>query len=138
GVSGAGKSTLARQFLGTGTDLLLSDDRIILRRSPQGWTAHGTPWAGDAGVAVNAGVPLRALLFLRQSDRNHVTPLAASEALHRLLRVTSIPWFDAAVLPTALDLCDELIGATPSFEFEFLPEPAAAETLRAFAASEAR
>lgn len=149
GVSGAGKSTLARLLAETGAGGLLSDDRVILRRGslrPLGERGHrpaaeggspaasllayGTPWPGDARVAVNGSAPLGALLFLRHGPENRVTPLSASGALHRLLPVASVPWFDAEVLSSALGVCEDVVGAVPAFELEFRPEPAAADLVR--------
>lgn len=129
GVSGAGKSTLARLLAAAGEGDLLSDDRVIIRRDSgrRVLRAHGTPWPGDARVAVNGSAPLGALVFLRHGPENRITPLSPTGALHRLLPVASIPWFDADVLPAALAVCDELVGAVPAFELEFRPEPAAAE-----------
>lgn len=135
GVSGAGKSTLARQFLSAGVGELLCDDRMIMRRREDGLLAYGTPWPSDARVAVNASAPLEALLFLRQGARNRITELPPGDALHRLLPVASIPWFDADVVSTSLGICDEIIAAVPAFELQFRPEPAAAELVRDFVAS---
>jgi len=132
GRSGAGKSTLTRQFLATGVTDILSDDRIIVRRVGTELLAYGTPWPGEARIASAGSAPLCALLFLSKGRENTIRELSSTEALHRLFPVGSIPWYDRGALPGALAFCEWLIGAVPAFELEFLPEPAAAETVRDF------
>jgi hypothetical protein len=150
GVSGAGKSTLARQFLAAGVGDLLSDDRVVVRPAGEaptasgpaasglaagGLHAFGTPWPGDARIAVNDHAPFGALVFLRHGTANRVSELSPADALHRLLQVASIPWFDAPVMSESLGVCEAIVGAVRAYELEFRPEPAAAECLAAFAAS---
>lgn len=122
GVSGAGKTTVARAFIAAGLgERLLSDDRLIVRRSPEGgYLAWGTPWPGDARVARNAGAPLAALVFLAQEPAAGATcrlvPLAADEALQRLLPVVSCPWYDERRAGEVLDTCGALVMGHPCLE----------------------
>jgi hypothetical protein len=136
GVSGAGKSTFARLAQDAAAGEVLSDERMILRQSKaqaagrtspgSEFVAFGTPWPSSADVAVNGSAPLAALLFLQKSERNRITRLERAEALHRLIPVASVPWFDPDVMPAALGVCETLVGAVPAFSLEFRKEPAAA------------
>ena len=126
GVSGAGKSTLCRMFMAAGKgESLLSDDRAVVRVSPDGRgglehvEAWGTPWSSSAEVARDSHAPLAALLFLVQADTNEVVPLAAGPAMHRLLRVVSCPWYDAGRVPGVLDSCALLVENVPCYDLRF-------------------
>jgi hypothetical protein len=143
GVSGAGKSTLSRLFVDAGLgDSLLSDDRVILRRSPaqaaltgharagvssdtvegESVIAWGTPWAGDAQVARNAEAPLTALLFLVKADANELTRLDAAEAMRRLMPVVSCPWYDAKRLPDVLETSARVVESILCYDLHFRPD----------------
>ena len=126
GVSGAGKSTLSRQFVQAGRgDTLLSDDRVVLRRTsagegkPETITAWGTPWHGDADIAQNTSAPLAAVLFLVQSDVDEVVPIAPGKAMRRLMPVVSCPWYDPERLPPVLDTCARVVETVPCYELRF-------------------
>ena len=70
GRSGAGKSTVSRLLGHNNGDgaRFLSDDRVMLRRFGGKLSMYGTPWPGDAGIAINESVPLKAVCFLRHAD----------------------------------------------------------------------
>jgi hypothetical protein len=121
GQSGAGKSTVSR-LLGNGNNArFLSDDRIMLRRFGAKLSMYGTPWPGDAGVAINESVPLKAICFLRQADETCLRPLQPEEILQRLLPVASIPWYESELAGNALNLCEFLIEHYPAYELSFRP-----------------
>ena len=122
GPSGAGKSTVSR-LLGNGDNArFLSDDRVMLRRFGGKLSMYGTPWPGDAGVAINESVPLKAICFLRHADDTSLRPLKPEEVLQRLLPVTSIPWYESELAGNALNLCEFLIEHYPAYELSFRPQ----------------
>jgi hypothetical protein len=127
GVSGAGKSTLAQQFLATGGAGLLSDDRIIVRGLDSAWQAYGTPWPGDAGVAVNAGAELTGILFPARGEGIRIQRLSPQAALDRLLPATSILWFEPELLTGQFETCERLLRQVPAFELAWSPGPAIVE-----------
>lgn len=119
GISGAGKSTLTRQLLNNSDWQFVSDDRVVLRVDSEQVALYGTPWPGDAQVALNLSAPLTSLCFLCQSDHSGLESISKSRALERLLPVTSIPWYDRSLLSNALDLCEQVINRTPIYELHF-------------------
>ncbi len=119
GISGAGKSTLTRQLMDSRDWRFLSDDRMVLRLDNNHVTIHGTPWPGDAHVALNQRARLKALCFLRHSDHSRLLPVSPGKALEYLLPVASIPWFDRSLVNKALDLCEQLLTAVPVYELYF-------------------
>ena len=129
GRSSAGKTTLARQLAAHGGFELLSDDRMVVRRIGGRLWAFGTPWAGEADIARNAGAPLGGLLFLQHADANRVASLSPRAAMERLLPVTSIPWYHAEVLPDLLDFVGAVARETPGRELAFRPDPTVADTI---------
>lgn len=73
GHSGAGKSTLVKKLKGQAE--ILCDDRMIVRRWPEGFRIHGT-WSHGELADVSAGsAPLKALLFLEKADENRLLPV---------------------------------------------------------------
>ncbi len=122
GKSGAGKSTLAKQLVKGKEWRILSDDRMILREIDGQYTAHGTPWPGEAGHALNQHIPLRNLVFLHHGEKNKLQEISSQSALERLTHVTSIPWYDREVMPVVLEHCQKLVDAVPAFDLYFTPD----------------
>ena len=129
GESTAGKTTLSRLCLEAGLPIL-SDDRIIIRSDdPSAAQAWGTPWLGDPDIAINKSAPILGLCFLTQGDHSHLKPMSTSEAVRRLLPVTSIPWFDSEVTNTILSICEQSLARIPVHELVFLPDSTAVDAL---------
>jgi len=130
GRSGRGKSTVARRLADADGTRVLSDDRIVIRAGQQGWHMFGTPWPGDAGMAANAAAPLAALFFLEHAATDRAPRLEAREALDRLLPVSSIPWYDKALLPSVLDTCEQLLASVPAHALQLRRDAPVAALLR--------
>ncbi len=122
GQSGAGKSTVSRLLGSEKGARFLSDDRVMLRRFGSKLSVYGTPWPGDAGMALNESAPLKAICFLRQADDTNLRRLNPDEILERLLPVTSVPWYESWLTGKVLDLCEFLIEQYPAYELSFRPQ----------------
>lgn len=123
GASGAGKTTLTRVLGGDAGWRFLSDDRMVVRAGRDGpIAAWGTPWPGDAGVAVPAGAPLGSVCLLAHGRRTRLRALPAREALAALLQVVSVPWYEPALADGALDSLERVIREVPVTRLEFRPE----------------
>lgn len=132
GVSGAGKSTLTGLASGRAGWTSLSDDRVIVRNGGGGPTLHGTPWPGEGRSAENRQGPLAGLLFLEQGSANSTRRIASRDALARLLRTASVPWYDAEYLGGVLGVCGEIVAGVPSAVLTFRPETGAIEAVERF------
>jgi hypothetical protein len=121
GKSGAGKSTISRQLAGLDDYEFLSDDRIIVRNMDKTFKAFGTPWPGEAGIAVNKNVALSGIFFISQASFNKIEDIKPQKAMERLLPVVSIPWYDKEVMVKILDFCEDLISNVPVYELYFKP-----------------
>lgn len=126
GRSGAGKSTLARLLADTGGCVVLSDDRMIVRMTEEGATMHGTPWPGEAGMAVNRSVPLTACFVLQKAEENSIEDLPASGVADALLPVASIPWYERDVAFPVLETCEAFAAAVPFRVLRFRKDEEAA------------
>lgn len=131
GVSGAGKSTLSR-LLGAAGHQVLSDDRMMIRKMGSTFKAFGTPWPGDAGMAVNGGGRLAGMFFLKRGDRDRIVSIDPGTALKRLMPVTSIPWYAPSLFEPALEICDDLVSRVPAFDLFFRPTSGIVHALEAF------
>ncbi len=132
GVSGAGKSTLTGLASGRAGWLSLSDDRVIVRPGGGSPTVLGTPWPGEGRSAENRQGPLAGLFFLEQGQGNEVRRIAPKDALARLLRTASVPWYDAEYLSGVLGACGEVVAGVPSAVLTFRPETGAIEAVESF------
>ncbi len=132
GVSGAGKTTLTRQL--TAPDFrVLSDDRAVIRRSEDGYRGHGTPWPGEGGFAVNRGLPLAGIGFIRQAETPLTERISQGQAIRRLVRVASLPLFDRVASDRAFAGLADLCGRVPAFLLSVPSNPRAGEAVRALA-----
>lgn len=137
GVSGAGKTTLCRQLMASGEGRILSDDRVVIRAGGDGFTAHGTPWPGDAKQALNEFAPLAGIAFIEQSPQHQVIPIRPDEALQRLFATASIPWYDAELRDRMLPIMERLVETVPAYRLGFHPQPDVVEHLLPLLAADA-
>lgn len=140
GHSGAGKSTTANLFARDKRVELVNDDRVLLLRRENGWSAAGTPWCGDLQVAENRTAPLGGVFFIEKGGENRspcFTPMERREVVRRLMSVTTIPWYSEMMSGKALDLMQQLVveevPAVPFYRFALVPNGEAAEQFVAFA-----
>jgi hypothetical protein len=121
GQSGAGKTTMARICQNEPGIVVLSDDRIVVRRLEDTYWMYGTPWHGDAALASPIRAPLSGLYFLEKGGRNSLRPLACTEAMMRLFACSFPPFFDAQGISSVLAFMGEIVQAVPCFELTFVP-----------------
>ena len=118
GHSGAGKTTAARMMKKQG--IVLCDDRIIVRRQPEGLRIHGTWSHGDLADISSGSAPLSAIFFLEKADANRLVPVTKGIAIARLITqyvvkslVTSDWW------EKILDLVENIAQEVPAYRLEF-------------------
>ncbi len=129
GPSRAGKSTISMLLSDYEDFKLLSDDRIVIRKVDGKFSMYGTPWPGEAGIAVNSKVPLRKIFFLEKSAKNMLRELTPKEALEKIMPVVSLPWYDKNLLANYLDTCGEVLEQTKSYVLSFTPDPGSVHEL---------
>ena len=123
GRSGAGKSTIARQLQSAGKMPLLSDDRVVVRDVNGAYSAFGTPWAGDAKIALNCSAPLKGVLFLRHGPENRIRRVSPRDAFETLLPMVAVPWYDPKAIEEITSFCESLTRDVPVYDLYFVPAP---------------
>lgn len=126
GVSGAGKTTLARLIGAVDGATVLTDDRAIVTLEREGLRLWGSPWPGDAGVAVPASTILEAIVFLRHGTETAIRPIPEGVALGRLLTTIALPVWNPDRLQGPLAFVERILLTTPIFEVTYPPTVAAA------------
>jgi hypothetical protein len=121
GPSGAGKTTIAR--LAPSDVTLLTDEVSYVKKQSQGYTAFGTPFAGElAKSGENISAPIAALYLLVQGPENRIDALCASDAVRALL--ANILFFaeDEALVRSVFRSACRFAGHVPVYRLTFLPD----------------
>ena len=131
GPSGAGKSTIVR--LAPGDVTILTDEISYIRkaRDGAGYTAFGTPFAGelsDVGAPVNA--PVEALFRLGRGDDNRHERLDAPRAVRTLMRNILFFADDRTLVGRVFDTAVDFVRRIPAFELKFAPDARVWSTLQ--------
>ncbi len=132
GKSGAGKSTLSRRIAACENSNLLSDDRIVVRKTDGGFNAYGTPWPGEAGVSENLSLPVTGFFFLNHAETNGIKSIRPKEALKKFFPIMSIPWHDRERISEMLMFCEDLVHCIPAYELSFKPDIEVKDVLERF------
>ena len=96
---------------------------MVIRKSGQEYLMYGTPWPGDAGIAVNENARLHGIFFLTHSSENQIKEMDRPATLEKFFKVTSMPWYDKDDLQKSLDFCDDLLRQVKMYELNFSPGP---------------
>jgi hypothetical protein len=118
GHSEAGKTTAAKMLMKHGE--VLCDDRIIVRRRPEGLRIHGTWSHGDLAEVSAASAPLSAILFLEKADANRLVPVTKHGETAQLLvqyvvkSLVTADWWEKI-----LALIENIAGEVPAYRLRF-------------------
>ena len=132
GVSGAGKTTMTR--LAPPDITLLTDEISYLRPNPEGYSAFGTPFAGElARAGENCTAPVSALFFLEKGPENCVHELSSAEAVRRLMRNILFFAEDRGLVEKLLATACEFVARVPIRRLTFYPDARVWDEVRNFA-----
>ncbi|GHT46254.1 hypothetical protein FACS189440_03860 [Bacteroidia bacterium] len=128
GESGTGKSTHTRLWLDNipGTELL-NDDSPFMNVSGD-IRVYGSPWSGKTPCYKNRDTPVAALVRLRQAPCNKIRKLNGLEAIGAVL--PSFPpafAYDKTLSGHMHGILSKILGQTPVYALDCLPDAAAAE-----------
>ena len=132
GRSGAGKSTISRQFAERKNFVLLSDDRLAIRKFDRTYFTYGTPWPGEGDIALNRRAPLSGIFFISHGSDNTIEEIGVQESLERILPLVSIPWYDPSAMADSLSFCEDLISHTPAYRLSFRPDSGVVDAFERF------
>jgi MoaA/NifB/PqqE/SkfB family radical SAM enzyme len=118
GHSEAGKSTMADLL--KNNSRILCDDRIIIRRQPEGFRIYGTWSHGDVPDVSNSCAPLKAILFLEKAKENKLIELNHKrEITKRILSCLIKPFVTRDWWEKTLLLTDKLAENVPCYVLRF-------------------
>jgi hypothetical protein len=131
GVSGAGKTTMTR--LAPPHVTLLTDEISYLRPSADGYSAFGTPFAGElARSGENCSAPVSALFFLEQGPENRVEELSSAEAVRRLMRNILFFAEDPVLVEKLLATACDFVSQVPIRRLTFYPDARVWDEVQSF------
>jgi MoaA/NifB/PqqE/SkfB family radical SAM enzyme len=134
GHSDAGKSTMIKLLKSKAE--ILCDDRMIVRKEPDGFRIHGTWSHGEVPDVSAASAPLAAIFFLRKSSENRPALIAkkrdiASALLSCLIKPMATPgWWE-----NTLALIEEIGRNVPCYDLFFDKSGKIVDVLEGFVAS---
>lgn len=127
GQSGAGKTTMA--MMAPVESVLLTDEISCIRRTADGWTAFGTPFAGELGTSgEQVSAPIAGVYRLVQGPCNHIQTMTPAQAVRTLMR--NILFFTPDRDAQVLDIACALAAAVPVRTLTFAKDPAVWDLVR--------
>jgi hypothetical protein len=131
GVSGAGKTTLTR--VAPSGISLLTDEISYVRPGAGGYSAYGTPFAGElAKAGENCTAPVSALFFLEKGRENRVDEISPAEAVRRLMRNMLFFAEDRELVEKLLATACDFVAGVPIRRLTFYPDARVWDTIRSF------
>jgi hypothetical protein len=122
GHSGAGKTTMARLWASVPGATILSDERVIVRKTNAGYRLYGTPWHGEGHFADPGVVPLQRIFILSHGLANRINPLTGSGAVAAVLARSLAPYWHQALMDDSLRMAAALCQALQIEGLEFVPD----------------
>ena len=118
GHSGAGKSTIATLLQDKAE--ILCDDRMIVRKWPDGYHIHGNWSHGTLPIVSANSAPLKGIFFLEQASDNVIQPLANRvEIISLLLGCLIKPMVSKDWWEKMLNLVEDLADRVPCYRLRF-------------------
>ena len=129
--SGTGKSTQADLWKKQFSDVeIINGDRTILSCESGTIVAHGLPFCGTSGIALNRSLPLGAVIILRQGKENRIRRPKPAEAIKALLAECTVDIWDQRGMEIVIKLLKEILIRIPVYIYECLPDVSAADFLK--------
>jgi hypothetical protein len=99
---------------------LLTDEVSYVRKSGGGYTAYGTPFAGELGKAgENISAPIAAVYLLVQGPENRLEPMDEAEAVRILMRNILFFAQDEATVESVFKSACAFAAAVPVYRMIF-------------------
>lgn len=118
GHSGAGKSTIATLLQDKGE--ILCDDRMIVRKWPDGYLIHGNWSHGTLPIVSANSAPLKAIFFLEQAEENSISiNESGMDSISRLLACLVKPMVTKDWWENMLTLIEDIVDSVPCYRLKF-------------------
>ena len=117
GRSGIGKTTHILKWIRNCPDaVVINGDKPFIKMSDQPMV-YGSPWSGKEEMHSNTAVPLKAVILMERSERNHMEPVSFIEAFPFLLQQIYRP-ADENMARKTLQLMKQLYPAVSFWRFQ--------------------
>ena len=126
--SGTGKSTQAELWRSYAGAKVINGDRALVK-AENGVTANGILFSGTSGISENVTAPLRAIVLLRQSEKNEIRSVSGKEAFMRRLPQCSYYPDEEENIRLVTGILADIISAVPVYDFGCVPDESAVSAL---------
>lgn len=131
GPSGVGKTTQAERWMQYRGSTIINGDVGLVQQTEGGFLAWGTPWHGSSPYCLNASVPVKALVVLKQAPENRLRELTGFEKVAEVSGSVFYPTW----LENGMELCaatlDRLLTDLPVYRLDNRADEAAVDLLAA-------
>lgn len=122
GPSGIGKTTQAELWQKYTGGKIINGDLVFVEYRNTEFLAWGSPWHGSSPYCLNKCVPLKALVVLKQTQKNRLRLLGGFEKVSAISGNLFYPLW----LQNGMDLCmktfDQLLKTIPVYELSCRPD----------------
>ncbi len=118
GPSGIGKTTQAEKWAEYRGSSIINGDVGFVQWTPEGQIAWGTPWHGSSPYCLNASVPVKALVVLKQAPFNALRELSGFEKVSEVSGSVFYPTWLPDGIETAAGLFDRLLTDLPVYRLD--------------------
>lgn len=131
GPSGIGKTTQAERWAQYRGSSIINGDIGFVQRTPQGYTAWGTPWHGSSPYCLNTSVPVKALVVLKQAPENRLRELTGFEKVREVSGSVFYPTWLENGMELCTDTLNHLLTDLPVYRLDNRADEAAVNLLAA-------
>lgn len=118
GFSGAGKSTISKLW-STAGNLIINDDRIIVRKRETGYFVYNTPmYYKDRPKEA----PLNSIFLISHSPENRLKQLTGAISISKVMAFSIQNNFDKQFIQSRLEFFSDLCSTVSVFELGFVPD----------------
>lgn len=118
GPSGIGKTTQAERWAEYRSASIINGDIVFVQQTEEGFLGWGTPWHGSSPYCLNASVPVKALVVLKQAPYNALRELTGFEKVSEVSGSVFYPSW----LEDGMELCtatlDRLLTQVPVYRLD--------------------
>jgi hypothetical protein len=127
--STTGKSTQAKLWQHFNQDIsIINDDKPLLFVKDNKFYVQGSPFSGKTSENMNVSIPLKTILFIKQSRINQIDLLNPTDALKEVIKNTQKPK-DHQAYHILLTNIDKLIKDIPMYEYQVTKDITAVDYL---------
>jgi len=122
-VSETGKSTHAHlwQEVFPGTEIINGDNGFCRIFDGVSYV-FGAPWCGNSNEYINKSVPIKAIVFLEQAEKNSIERLSALDAFMRFSARCYMPLWDKALVNKTMDTVEYMTNQIECYHLKCLPD----------------